>query len=261
VKRPSRSSYAYAVGRVRALERGLIPRSVFCEAAGEKSFLSALKLLFDAGEFFEEWTDITDSGQLDDFLGREEGVLMRLAAELLADEVLTRVLDRLDYPDLTLAAARSGGSSFVVDYLKKKIDLMNLKLLLRVKHLERPREDLEKRMLFGGNLDTGLMMKGFRLSPEEFGETIRFTDYAEFWSLAVTGLRDRDSFSALERGMEDFLMQVLLKAKYIVFGSEPVFAYALARKHELGLVRLVGVGKLNQIPPETLESRIGLTYV
>jgi V/A-type H+-transporting ATPase subunit C len=56
-------------------------------------------------------------------------------------------------------------------------------------------------------------------------------------------------------------MIYLRKAKYIVFGPEPVFAYALAKKRELQLFRLLGVGKLNQIPAEMLKQRMSETYV
>ena len=56
-------------------------------------------------------------------------------------------------------------------------------------------------------------------------------------------------------------MTYLKKAKYIVFGPEPVFAYGLAKKRELSLVRLIGVGKFNQIPDELLKERMSETYV
>ena len=47
----------------------------------------------------------------------------------------------------------------------------------------------------------------------------------------------------------------------MAFGPEPVFAYALARQRELGLVRLVGIGKIDLIPAERIKERISETYV
>jgi V/A-type H+-transporting ATPase subunit C len=46
-----------------------------------------------------------------------------------------------------------------------------------------------------------------------------------------------------------------------VFGPEPVFSYGLAKRRELSLVRLLGVGKINQIPTPILKERISETYV
>ena len=68
------------------------------------------------------------------------------------------------------------------------------------------------------------------------------------WNQAVDALLDRETFVDLERGIEDYLILFLRKAKYFVFGPEPIFAYVLARRRELSLVRLVGVSKINLIP-------------
>jgi V/A-type H+-transporting ATPase subunit C len=65
----------------------------------------------------------------------------------------------------------------------------------------------------------------------------------------------------LERQVEDFLMRYVRKARHIVFGPEPVLAYGYARKRELGYIRILGVGKLNRIPSDILEERLGETYV
>ena len=57
------------------------------------------------------------------------------------------------------------------------------------------------------------------------------------------------------------MMRYLRRAKYIVFGPEPVFAYTLAKLKEIELVRLLGVGKLIGIPPNILKNRMSETYV
>ncbi len=54
MKKPSRLNYAYAVGRVRVLEKDLVEKAVFSEASEESDFSSAMKVIFDAGKFSEE---------------------------------------------------------------------------------------------------------------------------------------------------------------------------------------------------------------
>jgi vacuolar-type H+-ATPase subunit C/Vma6 len=44
MKKPSRLSYAYAVGRVRVLENKLVERAIFSEASEENEFSSAMKI-------------------------------------------------------------------------------------------------------------------------------------------------------------------------------------------------------------------------
>jgi len=77
MKKISRIDYTYAVGRVRALEKKLISRDVFLESAEEEDFLSATKIIFDAGYFLEEMEEIKDTKELDVFLKKEkEGTLV-----------------------------------------------------------------------------------------------------------------------------------------------------------------------------------------
>jgi len=105
------------------------------------------------------------------------------------------------------------------------------------------------------------LLQNFDFSFAEIGEKIRATPYYDLWTKATDALEERETFVELERGIEDFLMNYLKRAKYIVFGPEPVFSYGLAKKRELSLVRLLGVGKINQVPPPILKERISETYV
>jgi V/A-type H+-transporting ATPase subunit C len=95
----------------------------------------------------------------------------------------------------------------------------------------------------------------------EIGKKLRGTPYHDLWTKATNALEERETFVELERGIEDFLMGYLKRAKHIVFGPEPVFSYGLAKKRELSLIRLLGVGKINQVPAAILKKRISETYV
>ncbi len=64
MKRPSRLAYAYAVGRVRALEKKLIEKAIFREAAEGKDFSSVIKTISEAGDFREEMTNVRSSDDL-----------------------------------------------------------------------------------------------------------------------------------------------------------------------------------------------------
>ena len=87
MKEPSRLDYTYAVGRVRALERHLVTRHVFLEAAEEKDIRSAMKVIFDAGSFFLEWPDFDRSQQLDEFLAEEQRLFLESVEDLFRDRL------------------------------------------------------------------------------------------------------------------------------------------------------------------------------
>lgn len=261
MNRTSRLDYAYAVGRVRALERNLISKAVFWEAAEETNLEAALKVIFDAGTFQTTKIEIESTEKLDAFLEREAEVLRLEVSELLLEKDILRVLEIEDSPLEALAVAASVGYAFFVDYLRLKIDLDNLKLFLRAKYSEISRERFESLVRQGGNIGTEKFIGFYGQSLAEFGENLRATQLLGVWSSAVDALMERETFIDMERELENELMRFLRKAKQIVFGPEPIFAYYLARKRELNLIRLLGVGKINLIPTALLKSRMSLTYV
>jgi V/A-type H+-transporting ATPase subunit C len=261
MSRSSRFDYAYAVGRVRALENKLVSKPAFTEAAEEKDFPSTLKIIFDAGQFYQEKIEIQDSEQLDEFLDREESALQALISNILIEKGIEKIFIEIDRPDRILNLAQTLKYTFITDYLRHRIDLGNLKIFCRAKYLELPVDKWKGFLYRGGFLDVSVLLESFDLSFGEIGERLRASAYHSIWILATDELVERETFVTLEREFENFLMLYLKKAKFIVFGPEPVFAYAMAKKKELQLIRLLGIGKLNHIPGETLKERISETYV
>jgi len=261
MKRPSRLDYAFAVGRIRALERKLVAKEVFREASEEKDFSQAVKIIFDAGEFKDEMVNLRSSEDLDIFIQKEEENLNLLINEILPDKELKNIIYRESQPDKALLLADKVDYQFIVNYLRHKIDLANLKILCRAKYLRLPAQKFNNLLLSRGYLEAKLLAESFELSYPEIGDKIRFSAYFDLWTRSTDILQEKETFIELERAIEDFLMLYLRKAKYVVFGPEPIFAYILAKKRELSLVRLIGIGKLNQIPVEILKQRISETYV
>ena len=257
----SRLDYAYAVGRIRALENQLIHRDVFLESVEEKDFSSSLKILFDAGTFLEEIMEIKDTQKLDDFLKKEYQSLLHSTSDLFLEKEVMKVLENEYSPEKALNEAKETGYSFIIDYVRHKIDLGNLKVLARVKYLELTQEKLNTVLVDGGFIQKYKIEQFYGLSYSDISEDLKYTPYFEAWSEGVDALQDKESFVEMEREFEDFLMEYLRKARYIVFGPEPVFTYVLSKKKELDLFRMVGVGKINHIPTDFLKDRISKTYV
>jgi V/A-type H+-transporting ATPase subunit C len=256
-----RLDYAFAVGRVRALEVHLIARAVFEEAAEGRSLAAAMKILMDAGKFREERVEFQNSQDLDGYLDGERAAVLADVAALFSEDVYMRIIRERHRPRDLWHSARDLEHPFVRDYVRHLLDLSNLKLFLRARYLELPVGKWEPALLAGGFMEAQRFSLYHDLPFTEVGELLHATPYREVWDRAVDTLLEKDSFSDLERGIEDFMMRHLRRARRIVFGPEPVFAFALARLKELELVRLIGVGKLLQIPADVLHSRISETYV
>lgn len=261
MKNPSLTDYVFAVGRVRALEKKMIREAVFKEAVEAKDFTAALKLLSETGRYPEELSQASHSEELDDVLEKEKERLYRTIEELLKENSLWEVLSGLHNPGSILPRAQESGYSFITDYIRHWIDLGNLKMLCRCKYLEYPAQKFGPMVIKGGFLNPKILTQNYELSLLEIGERLKASSYQNLWNHAVHTLEEEDTFVELEKGIENFLMNYLRKAKYVVFGPEPVFAYALAKRKELEMIRMVGVGKINKLPLSTLKERISQTYV
>jgi vacuolar-type H+-ATPase subunit C/Vma6 len=261
MKRPSRLDYAYAIGRVRVLERDLVSQPVFREAADERDVSSAIKVIFDAGSFLDEMTEVRNSEDLDLFLANEERQLLKTLSEVLFEKELMRIFTHeAKAPMTAFSIAQRLDYTFISDYFRHRIDMGNLKIFFRAKYLGLPKERVEKYFLTGGLYSPDLLLDNFDLSYSEIADKIHFTPYRNLWEAVADAIEEKETFVELERSIEDYLIRYLKKAKFIVFGPEPVFAYGLAKRQELGLIRILGMGKLNHVPSEILKERLGETY-
>ncbi|MCK4501173.1 V-type ATPase subunit, partial [Candidatus Babeliales bacterium] len=242
MKKISRLDYAYAVGRVRALEKKLISRDVFLESAEEEDFLSATKVIFDAGYFLEEMEEIKDTKELDIFLKKEKESLVKDMFGLCLEQKIMKVIEEEYCPEDALKTARETGYPFIIDYVRHRIDLGNLKILARIKYLDLPQDKLKTIIIDGGFIEGEKILKSYALSYFDISESLKLSPYFEAWSNGIDALQENETFVTLEREFENYLMRYLRNASYIVFGPEPVFAYVLAKKKELHLFRIIGVG-------------------
>jgi vacuolar-type H+-ATPase subunit C/Vma6 len=261
MRRPSRLEYAYAVGRVRALENYLVQQAVFREAAEATDAILALKIIYDAGNYGEDLIKAGDSKELDTVLFREREKLKKLVSEILLERDILKVLLLDESPAEAMAPAHDSENAFILGYVSCRIDLGNIKIFCRSRYLEIPEEKLEKLLFPGGTITAQALIGCYGLPLHEVCDRFRATAYYDLWRRGVDVLRERQTFIELERGIEDFLMSYLRRAQNITFGPEPVFAYGLAKKRELALVRLIGLGKMMKLPPDLLRERISATYV
>jgi vacuolar-type H+-ATPase subunit C/Vma6 len=261
MKRRSPLDYAYAIGRVRALETRLVGKAVFREAAGAPDLPSALKALCEAGRFLDGFADVRTAFGLDAALEGERACLEALLAELLADTGIPEIIDLDSRPHQALALTGGLGSSFITEHLRRAVDLGNIKIFLRARRLGLTKDKFGVLALRGGFLDEGIFVKGYTAPDAEIGAQLAPTPYATLWESTVRALAEKETFVDLERGIEDRLMTGLRPALTMVFGPEPVYAYGLAKRHEMHLVRVVVSGKINGLPAALIGERISDTYV
>lgn len=253
--------YAFAVGRVRALENYLIPYQVFREAAEAETAERALELISDAGKFGEDLLLVENADQLDRVLLKERMALDFNLEELFLEKQLYHAYLAADNPAEMSRRLEATENLFVRDYFCLRLDLANLKLFLRCRYLELPEDRLAENFLPGGRLEKKLFLENYQADFDEFYQLLRAGQFGEIWKLATEHLVSKESLIVLEREIENLSLNYLRQARQITFGPEPLFAYGLARRHELKLIRIVLAGKFLQLPAQFIRERISQTYV
>jgi V/A-type H+/Na+-transporting ATPase subunit C len=140
------------------------------------------------------------------------------------------------------------------------IDLLNVKTYLRVRRANRTREFLEQALLPCGRLDlTRLVQLGD--PPEMLIDRLLSSSYAHFIGEAIQSYQKTDTLTRFEKLADEFLLNHVKKAKYVTFGPEPLAAFILAKENEVKLIRIIMVGKINQLPAEEIKERLRDVYV
>lgn len=157
--------------------------------------------------------------------------------------------------------AKQIDDKFVDKYVKVTIDSTNIKTLLRVKKQKKDKDFLEEVIIEGGEIDKDTLISMLHDAPENISNKLAFTDYGEMIKLGIEDFTKSGSVNELERLVDNYIMNMMKEAKYIPFGVEPLLAYVYAKETEIKIVRIIMVGKLNNISGEVIRERLRDIYV
>ncbi|MCX7974112.1 MAG: V-type ATPase subunit [Candidatus Aminicenantes bacterium] len=260
MSRKSRLDYAFAVGRIKALEKSLIPYKLFLEALEAINLEESLKIIYEAGLWPEEIIKAKKPKDIDRLCSQEREKIDRLMAELVERESLTFYLAQRELRNL-LSSAISTGYSFFIDYARLCLDLANIKNFLRFKYRGNSFEILTEHLYPGGFIEVRLFKESYEQSWADLYPLLMKTDYGHLWERSLLALEEKNTFVVMERECENILIRFWRRAKEITFGPEPVLAYAMARQREIDLLRLVIIGRMLQLPSDLIKERMSETYV
>ena len=157
--------------------------------------------------------------------------------------------------------AKQIDDKFVDKYVKVTIDSTNIKTLLRVKKQKKDKDFLEEVIIEGGEIDKDTLISMLHDAPENISNKLAFTNYGEMIKLGIEDFTKSGSVNELERLVDNYIMNMMKEAKYIPFGVEPLLAYIYAKETEIKIVRIIMVGKLNNISGEVIRERLRDIYV
>lgn len=170
-------------------------------------------------------------------------------------QLIDMILDMYMFEELR-EIAQELNDKFVTKYIKAQIDLTNIRTLLRVKNQNKERDFLQRALIKGGIIDIDTLMSLFNDAASNIPVKLSHTDYYEM-------LKNNTTYEGgvLEKSMDNYIMKLMKDAKMIPFGMEPIIAYIYAKETEIKVIRIIMVGKLNNINAEIIRGRLRDVYV
>lgn len=233
--------FAYAVGRVRALEAHMLDESKIIRMADAKDFEAAFLVLRETPAFAEKIDRLEHPFDFEALLKNEMQWVRELLESLApGNEILSVMWKKYD-PELPLndylkllnAAAEKYGVPLFCSYARGFTILNRLKLDLAA-----------------GKFDLEAVQNQYR-----------FTDYHRAVNRGLDHFKKSGSLFALEREIDNHLMEILKKAKFKAFGIEPLIGFMYAKEIENKILRLILTGKRMQVKTEAIKERLRLSYV
>jgi V/A-type H+-transporting ATPase subunit C len=265
IKKSSPLDYAFAIGRIRALENYLIRQEVFEEAL-DASLPEALKLFVESNLYGDKLLHIKNSSDLEKFLSKELHNLRKLMQDLILDKELLCVTDITNLARTCITCGKFK-NEFLNDFLNHVVDMHNIKTFLRLYILKEPIEKLKELLTCEGFIKSEVFLALYEQDISVFLLRLEYVhmhaqtiDYATPLGESIRKLMEEDSFVALEKAIQDFLIEELKQVKHATFGPEPLIAYYFAKVNEIALVRMILLAKLNDVSTELVKERLNSVY-
>jgi V/A-type H+-transporting ATPase subunit C len=170
------------------------------------------------------------------------------------------ILDRY-YFNHILELSEKNGFSYVEDLVKIIIDTTNIKTYLRVRNLNMTLELLEKSLIPGGTISNTVFLENYEKSPETLLQATKHTKYYNLFSECINSYILKGSFARLEKLLDDYVINFVKKSKFKTLGIEPLIGYLVGKENEIKNLRIVMVGKINNISNNIIRERLRETYV
>lgn len=190
-----------------------------------------------------------------------KGILEALKAfeETKDPQKIDIILDKYMYKEL-VELQKKLNYKFIDNLVKAMIDSTNIRTLLRVKKQNKNR-DFAKEVIFeGGDIDSNKLIALLSETPENIMNKLQSTIYSNLVKEGLEGYIATDSASLLEKLSDNYIMDLMKGSKLVTFGPEKILSYIYAKETEIKVIRIIMVGKLNNIAEEVIRERLRDIY-
>jgi len=163
--------------------------------------------------------------------------------------------------DAMFKLSETNKSRYIRELVMTQIDLINIKTLIRIKASSYEKEMLKDFIIDHGHLNLAFYEEAYDEALSALPGKLTIYGYEALLEEAIEDFGNITSLVKYEQLAEAFFFEKVKQAKYIAFGIEPLIGYILAIENEAKLIRMIMVGKINNIPVDAIKERLGDVYV
>jgi len=169
-------------------------------------------------------------------------------------------MDRAMY-EYIFEQCRLNKNTFVRNYFVAQVDLINIRSFLRVRKMDGTFTFLKEALLPNGIIGVDFFERMMSMPLEDLINELSHTQYADVVREGVQDFIRSGRLTAYERLMDNFLLNYVKSARWNPTGLEPVIGYLLAKESEIRLIRIIMVGKINNLSAGKIRERLRDVYV
>ena len=192
-------------------------------------------------------------------LGKGVQEAMKAFEETKDPQKIDIIIDKYMYKEL-VEIKKSLNYKFIDNLVKAMIDTTNIRTLLRIKKQNKGREFAEEVIVDGGAIDSSKLVALLNESPENIMSKLQSTIYSDLIKEGFEGYIATESASLLEKLSDNYIMELMKSSKLVTFGPEKILSYIYAKETEIKVIRIIMVGKLNNIAEEVIRERLRDIY-
>lgn len=157
-------------------------------------------------------------------------------------------------------------SKFIEDFVKLQLDIANLKIFIRGKLLDLPKDYIVSEILFSQSRQAAdpLSLEFYAtvvdLSLDEALQKIRLYLPLSVQKVVDKYVSEKLPLEQLEKLLEDAENDYLREAKYIDNGPELLLAYYYSKRNAIRNTRIIMTGKANKMPAAEIKKLIRELY-
>lgn len=211
-------------------------------------------------ELLEDAIEEEDYSSLPNYLKEVLEEIDRAMEIRLDPQKISILLDKAMYEEI-FRVLSPRKYEVVLNYFKIQVDLINIRTFLRVRAIDETYEFFINLFLPNSHLNEEFFYEIMEEPIENLSQKFSDTDYSLILLRGLDEYIRTGSLSAYERLMDDYLLNYVRKVRWNPLGLEPIIGYLLAKENELKLIRIIMVGKINNLSSEIIRERLRDVYV